>query len=135
MPDHRERVRYVLHDNGIHEFVFFEASRKALDEWGAYLRPLFEQTPPHETLAMLIDITQSGMQPMRYAFQQAKTLQEEIINMPETRYAFLADQTVMTSLINTFYNLLRLKGAIQYFTPDQRATAIRWLLQETELAE
>ena len=121
-------LTYSVVDEDIHQFYFLKASRKALDEWHQYLMALFPTISEDDRVLMILDITESGMQPMRYALRLAKQLEQKLGTLPATRYAFIYDRGVMLSLISSFFNILNLSNSdIQYFPTDKRADAIAWL--------
>jgi hypothetical protein len=45
MTTEHKRCIYTRLDNGIHEFIFTESSRDAVDELAAYIRNILDTTP------------------------------------------------------------------------------------------
>ncbi len=124
-------LEYTYHEgNDLHVFIFNESSRRALDEWHHSLQAIFPQYQQGKICKMLLDITDSGMQPMGYAMQKARKLQRELGTLPHTRYAFLHQPNALTTMINTFFEILRTRGELRFFRADERDQALEWLQRE-----
>lgn len=117
-------------DNGIHEFVFAESSRASFDVFIDQLDDITQATPPHEKLYTLLDWRQSGMPPLRYAFQRSQTFVKRYPHHSGGRTAFLYRSGTLISLVQSFVDVLHSKAQARFFVGDQREAAIAWLLED-----
>lgn len=118
-------------ENGIYQFVFKEATTRAVDEWLTHAEWVIQNTPPGETILTLYDNTQAGMLPMNYGLQRSKEIMRKYPNRPPSRVAFLFPSGFIISLVEAFVGILRSrKDAVRFFQADRREEAIAWLLRD-----
>jgi hypothetical protein len=128
-----ETTKHCVYDQiagSIHRFTIAIADRQAMDEFIPVMADIFDTTPPDETVLLLIDFRPDGIPPLRYAVQSLR----EMIKDRETPYiraAYLHEANVITSLITTFLDRLRLKSRRKLFTgADVEDEALSWLLSD-----
>lgn len=123
---------YQKHDNGIREFIFVEASNRAVDEWIRHFDTIMAEDPftPGEPRRILTDTCKSGTLPMYYTLRR---IMEWYRRQPPITEVTLNAQLYSA---NTFYitlaeKLLKVMPApntrTAYFLNDRDA-AIKWLL-------
>ena len=120
---------YTHHENGIHEFEFTESSRKALDEWYAYIEDFYQGKTEEKTVRVLV-VQRSGQQPLSYAYKRAMELNRRYPDRPQLRYAFLNDSSGIMQLLSVFISMLRSRDPARYYSISRRDEAIAWLLSE-----
>lgn len=125
-------VTYTYHtEQDIHEFTFSEASRRAVDAYVVLLKAMVERVINGEQhdryLRALIDISQSGFFPLRYANERLKSLDVDFKDgKPPTQYvAYLSDNPVENSMIRNF--MILNDGTRKIYTSAARAEALAWL--------
>ncbi len=123
-------VELTLLENGIYQFVFKEATTRAVDEWIAQAETVIENTPSGETIRALYDNTKTGMLPMNYALRRANETMRKYPNRPPTRVAFLYMRGFLLSLAEAFVGMLRSRDTVRFFRADRRDEAIAWLLKD-----
>jgi len=122
-------VHNVL-DNGVHEFVFSDASRAAFDEFLANLEQVAEARQPDERVCLLLDWRQSGIPPLQYAFQRVREYLQKHPSEGDGRTAIVYDYGALVSLMQSFVRLLDSDSRTRLFPADQHAAAIAWLLEK-----
>jgi hypothetical protein len=127
---------YQRHDNGIHEFIFTEATTEAVDEWIGWLDYIATHYPVEDGAKQLglIDSRRSGPLPLYYVFRSAG----EWIQQRDPAYHHAPIHMALVYSHPTFYiniadYLLRTFGtpntAMRFFRND-RDGAIQWLLSD-----
>lgn len=131
-----EKITYRYHaETHIHEYIFQEATRQAVDEWidriAQLYRDAFEQGLPDHPLRVLVDLTQVRQQPpLPHAYRQAKEMGKEFETLPPRRFCFLGDSMVFGSMMKVFINMLRKDVQYEFMSSTEREAAIDWLLAE-----
>jgi hypothetical protein len=128
---------YTYLDGNVHQYVFSQSTRSAVDEWLAIADQLLIQYPtaPGQIARVLFDTCQSGPLPLFYAFQRSAEWNRRHASvyrplMQKTAYLYPdRDQSynaIMSQLSKVF--------APAYFVPkyfgEDRAAAIAWLLTD-----
>jgi hypothetical protein len=122
------RLRHERLDNGIHVFTFHEASRDALDDWFQQLHGLWAGYPPeNKPIAMLIDSSACGTQPLGYAYRQATKFYAGFDYRPVVYTAFVERSLIMVRVLDAFLHMLHSEPHTHYFTAGQQDDALAWL--------
>jgi len=118
-------------ENGIYQFVFKEATTRAVDEWLIHAETVIQNTPSGEIIRALYDNTQAGMLPMNYGIQRAKELIRKYPDRPSSRVAFVFQRGFIISLVEAFVGMLRSgSDVVRFFQAERRDEAIAWLLKD-----
>ena len=122
------RYRKLAHD--IHEYVFGEISRAAVDAFFDHLLLALQTTGPDQTMRHLIDLREApGLQPMAHVSQRVSRVGLLSMSHPRTRIALLGGAvstlTVVGKLIE-MYSRDTLDQA-RSFDNDERELALDWL--------
>lgn len=118
-------------EEDVHEFVFSEASRRAVDAYVQLLAAMVQRVVNGEQhdryIRALLDLHRSGFFPLRYANERLKSLDVGFKEgRPPTQYvAYLSDNPVENSMIRNFAMLN--DGTRRIYSSDQRAEALAWL--------
>lgn len=133
--EEKQVVDYILHDNGIHEFIFYESSRKAVDAWITKTEEITaaSEATPDQTVRYLYNQVTSGMQPANYAFRRSQDMIKKYPKRARSRTVFLTNPGFFVSLMDAFVKLLRTedKDRVQFINGDKRDEAIAWLLSDS----
>lgn len=129
MNAEQERCIYTHLDNSIHEFVFTESSRDAVDEFADHIKNVHETTPlDAPTNCYLVDNSRVELVPITYVLRRLKDLEAY---RPEgrdpSRVAVVADG-FMGHLANNLL-AIALKNRFRFFKPEDRENAMSWLLK------
>ena len=126
-PQQSPHCRYQLLSNGIHEFILADGSRAAFDEFVTVLAQV-EAQDESDMLTYLLDM-QAGIPPITYAFNQVKKYLDGLDDRRNVRLAIVHDPASSIETLQSFIQLLQIKGTFQFFTDRQQAMA--WLLDVT----
>lgn len=125
-------VRYqFLEEQTIHEFIFVEATRKAMDQ---YIGTIYEIYDEHlkgkPSMRILLDIHQSGMLPVKYASAIMEKTFKELAPFPKPYVAYLSEGNLNDSLISTMnYTASKHVDRLTFQIQD-RDKAIEWLVSK-----
>lgn len=127
-----EYLRYIAHDNGIHEFIFYKSSRDTVDEHFVHLERITSAMQRDDVLLVLTNATDSGAQSITYSFQRVRRYIDEFPNRPIFKYAVLQKPDALTTLVKTLFKGLRLRtrDALGIFSYEERDEAVAWLLEQ-----
>jgi hypothetical protein len=126
-----EVVTYSKLQNGIHEFVFHESSRRALDQWIAKLEEIYRATPEGEIIRSIYDQVESGMQPAAYASRISNDMLKRLPHRNATRTVFLVNKSFFISIMESFVRLIeRNTDKTRFIDGEKRDEAIAWLLAD-----
>jgi hypothetical protein len=129
MHHNASSAAYVRHDNGIHEFIFRDKSKRSADEVFAWVEELNASLSPDETMLELVDIS-AGLPPINYVTQRVRELQKRFPRLPKMRVAFLYQAHSVLSILAALLALLPMSGlAVRQFHVKDRQAAIEWLLR------
>jgi len=123
---------YVRHDNGVHQLIFVKATNDALDMCLAQMGEIYDAHPMDEVLMFLFDLRPDGLPPLRYMMRASQQFFAKRPVVPETRAAYIYKSNVLASLGQTLLDFLSLRTERHFFTSDQEAEAIAWLLERPE---
>ena len=130
MTNDQKRCIYTRLDNGIHEFVFTESSRGAVDELADHIKTILDTTPADAPpTCYLVDNSQAEVVPLIYTRTRIKELDAY---RPEGRAPgrlAVVYEGMMGTLANSIL-ALTVKNRIRFFKPSDRDAAMTWLLQE-----
>lgn len=120
---------YIQHESGIHEIIFYEATRRAVDEYMTYNEQIVVNANPDETVTILLDVTRSGLPPMAYLMGQVRQHMKKYPWRLSTRVAIVYENSRLLGLLRSSTQLVTTQqDTLNYFKADQRETAMKWLL-------
>jgi hypothetical protein len=125
---------YTLTDQGIHQFIFRQSSKEAIDDFFRKLEHIFTVKPDAVTNRYIIDITQAGERDVSLVtnVQRFRRLETLFPNRPRGRTAILHRPGLAYTFIDSFIRALAPSRDITRFFPvDKRDDAIAWLLSES----
>lgn len=126
------RCVYRAGENDVHELIFTEASREAVDELVIHMSHIFDNTPERSVVRVLVDNRSVGMQPVTYMFQRMREWNAHHRTRFTSRAAVLVDDTILVWLVDSLLKTILRSAPItlRYFPSDERDAAIVWLLSE-----
>jgi len=126
-----EVVTYnYIEEHDIHEIIFAESSRKAMDEYIGIIYDIYdEHLKGRSSVRIMLDIHKSGMLPVRYATAIMEKTFKELAPFPKPYVVYLTNNSMDNSLINTMNYTASRKVKRAHFTYDQRDEAIQELLK------
>ena len=124
-----DHCSYVLHENGIHEFVINRPTKLAVDELVGYINTKLNDIPPDQTVRELVDFS-VGVPPIAYMARQARATIGSSAP-PNLRVALLYQQSTAITILRTLVDLVQLGTVhVKAFRAPQRGEAIEWLLSD-----
>ncbi len=126
-PQQSPNCHYQQLSNGIHEFILQAGSRAAFDDFLAQLAAV-EAHAEGNIFTHLVDM-QAGIPPLTYAFTQVKKYLENLDERRTVRLAIVHDPATSIETMQSFVQMLQIKGTFLFFTDRQQAMA--WLLDVT----
>lgn len=121
---------HSLIDNGIHEFVFYQSSREAVDRLFVLLTQVYDSLPPEHPIEMLFDFRQRDL-PLAYVFSSFHRWQAGRESHRYARLVILTDASILMPLVDAFFRSLPTNYVkVRFFKPPQRTEAENWLLQD-----
>lgn len=131
LTDHNVACEYILHDSGIHEFIFHESSRRTVDEFMGYLDEIAFNVSPEDTVLMVVDISRSGNPPMAYLLSSARSHTKSYPHRISSRIANIYGDARFMSLLDSTTRLLASgKDKVRFFKLENRDQAFKWLIEE-----
>lgn len=125
---------YTYLENGIHEFIFRDSSRDAVDEFFHQLEQVFGQTAGAALNRYIVDITggdrEVSIVSMTTRFRRLET---QFPNRPPGRTALLTKSGSLLSFVDSMIRALApRRDETRFFGVDKRDEAIQWLLRDTK---
>src|SRR5215813_7413656 len=124
-----EHCSYVLHENGIHEFIINHPTKRAADELIGYINTKLNDNPPYQTIRELVNFS-AGVPPIAYLARRGREAMTSS-GSPMLRVAFLHEQSTAMTILRALVDLVQLDTVhVKAFRTRQRSEAIEWLLKE-----
>lgn len=131
-------VTYSLEDT-VHTFVFHDQTRAAVDAYmnqiAALLAEMARLEAKPKALRVLLDISESGMFPLKYALEKARLALGAAAYVPQIYYAYITDDKSDIAIIKSldYYSPSpQSKDTRRVFPSDQLEEAKTWLRSKVE---
>jgi hypothetical protein len=126
------RCAYTRLDNGIHELIFRESSRDAIDEFFRHVESILKQTPNTEIARYIVDVTQADRPvSMMGIIQRFRKLETSMPRRARGRTAILHPQGSMLSFVDGLIRALApTQDVTRFFPAEKRAEAETWVLSD-----
>lgn len=113
----------------IHELIFMETSRRAVEEYFNHLNQIAITSAGDRPIRILTDGSQiKGVQPIGHTMSHARELLSIHRDRPSLRLAIIVGQKEDTNLMySLFRTLMRWEDGLRFFYADQQQEAISWL--------
>lgn len=122
---------YLLHDNGIHEFILGESRMEAAYAYLEQIEPIYNARS-NDSPPLLVIINSIGESlPMNYnLLQSTKALLDKYPNIGMTYTAILTNDFVAARLADLFIRMVRYPGVTaRFFDQAHRDDGVQWLLK------
>lgn len=113
-------ITHITLDNNIHELVFAESSRQAINQFLDKLVEFYEQAGD-EHLYIVLDMRQSGMLPLRSLTQSLRSLLQTYPDHDAATIALVLDDPQMLDVTEALLKTIMRRDTIQYFTQLDKA--------------
>jgi hypothetical protein len=133
MTTDKPLCEYYMRDQGVHEFIYNEVGRTAVDEFFAHFERVAATLPPDSVFRILTNGSRvAETQPVRYMFLRVQTILRTMPHRPVFRVALLASQdNSMTKILDAVFRaLLRGQDRLRFFPISQYEQAVEWLLKD-----
>jgi len=120
---------YIRHPDGIHEIIYNEVSREAVDQYMTHLDNIMSITPKEQTLRLLSNGTKViEMQPITYMMSRFRGVMQKHPQRPAVRVAILYGSVRFIDLVNGLFRMfVRGRDGMRFFKAEERDEAIAWL--------
>lgn len=120
-------------EQDVHKYTFHEATNAAVDRYMQGFESLLAevQRGEREHIHLLFDITPEGMFPIDYAYQRTQELFQKYAVSLTSKVAYLCtpdDAQRLRDEIASRYSNDDIKPSRCFFTPEQEAEALQWLI-------
>jgi hypothetical protein len=125
---------YTVTEDGIHQFVFRDPSKAAIDDFFRKLEYIFQTTPNSGTNRYIVDVTQAGDKDVSLVtnVQRFRRLETLFPQRPRGRTVILHRPGLAYTFIDSVIRALAPSRDITRFFPvDKRDEAIAWVLSES----
>ncbi len=123
---------YTLLDSGVHEFVFLESSKAAIEEFFSYLEPILKNTPHDQTARYIVDVTGGDREVSIVAMtQRFRRLETSLPHRARGRSAILHKPNIAITFFDGLIRALApTRDVTRFFTADRREEALAWVLSD-----
>ena len=111
--------------NNIHHFIFDDANRAAVDEFTAFMEKLMVELEPDEPWLSIVDLSKSGMIPLRYGIKKITDTANQYLAKRPNRTVVVHDAGPLAQLGHALINPIN--NNVKFVTPDKFELGIEWL--------
>ena len=125
---------YTVTEQGIHQLIFRDSTKEAIDEFFRVLEQIFTSTSSETTNRYIVDISQSGERDVSLVsnVQRFRRLETMFPNRPRGRTVIIHRPGLAYSFIDSFIRAIAPSRDItRFFATDKRNEAMTWLLSES----
>lgn len=125
---------YTITEQGIHQLIFRDSTKEAIDEFFHVLEQIFASTANEPTNRYIVDISQSGERDVSLVsnVQRFRRLETLFPNRPRGRTVIIHRPGLAYTFIDSFIRAIAPSRDITRFFPvDKRDEALAWLLSES----
>jgi len=122
---------YRRYENGLHEIIFHDNSRAAVDKFQEYIESMYQhQLEIDEPYFILIDASGYNDLPLRYIMKTARGLNHIYQNVPDGgRAAYVFERSPMMAALDVFLQIVRGSVERRFMDVRERDQARAWVLQ------
>ncbi|MGB7338642.1 MAG: hypothetical protein WBC91_07105 [Phototrophicaceae bacterium] len=117
--------------NHIHKLIIKNKSKAAVDDALMHMKNILDGHPNDEQLKLLID-AREGVPPLQYFFSELRRLYGTYSELPEIRAVYIYEESVVLSVLQMFFNALRMKASRRFIKGGTELEAQEWLLSDAE---
>ena len=116
--------------DGIHELIFTEVSRNAVDEFMNHFDGILRQAAPDDTVRVFGNNGDNSPQPMGYALARSRAILNAYRERPAIRLALMNNGRFANMMDSLFRTLLRRRDRIRFFKLTEREKLLEWLRRD-----
>lgn len=124
---------YTRLDHDIHQLVFHDSSKKAVDEFFDALQNALSQTPTDSRILLLVDISNLGttLPSLNYTRLRLRLLYSRLPKRPPARFVVIHNYGMVVSIVKTFIKVMQTNpnNQFKFFPVDKEHEAIDWILE------
>lgn len=124
---------YTFTEQGIHQFIFRQSTKEAIDDFFRKLEQLFSSTAGSPLNRYIVDITQAGDRDVSLVsnVQRFRRLETLFPQRPRGRTVIIHRPGLAYNFIDSFIRALAPnRDVTRFFSVEKRDEAIEWLLNE-----
>lgn len=124
---------YHNQQRDIHEFIFHESTREAVDGFWTKLEQLAIESQPGETYRIWMDVCESGQQPLRYFFARATEMAQKYPKerRGSGRFVLIYRDATLLGTIESFFRILNPPNIrVRFYSEDRSGEALQWVLSD-----
>lgn len=114
-------------NSGIHKLILQNDSVQAVDDALLHLKKILNEHPVEQKLRLFID-ARSGVPPLQYFFAELRKLYATYEQLPEIRAVYLYKDSIVLSVIQMFFNALRMNASRRFMKNGTDIEAQNWLM-------
>jgi hypothetical protein len=111
----------------IHKLILKNDSTAAVDDALAHLKKILQEHPAEDKLRLFID-ARSGVPPLQYFFAELRKVYAAQEQLPEIRAVYLYKDSIVLSVIQMFFNALRMNASRRFMKNGTDIEAQAWLM-------
>lgn len=113
--------------NHIHKLIIQIDNKNAVDDALVHMKKVLDEHPQDEQLKLLID-ARMGVPPLQYFFSELRKLYGTYEALPQIRACYIYNDSVVLSVLQIFFNALRLDATRRFIKGGSELEAQQWLL-------
>lgn len=115
--------------NHIHKLIIQVDNKLAVDDALVHMKKVLDEHPQDEQLKLLID-ARKGVPPLQYFFAELRKLYGTYEALPEIRACYIYNDSVVLSVLQMFFNALRMNASRRFVKGGSEIEAQQWLLSD-----
>lgn len=123
-------------NNDVHKLITQNGSNEAVDEALVHLKRIIdnhlEENGAETTLRLFID-ARAGVPPLQYFFSSLRKLYATYDALPTIRAVYVYEESVVLSLIQMFFNALRMNASRRFIKNGTDVEALEWVLSDDDI--
>lgn len=120
-------------NNDVHKLILQNATSDAVDEALVHLKRVIDKhlskNGADTTLRLFID-ARAGVPPLQYFFTALRKLYATYDQLPTIRAVYVYEDSVVLSLLQMFFNALRMNASRRFIKNGTDVEALEWVLSD-----
>ena len=120
-------------NNDVHKLITQTASNQAVDEALVHMKRILDnhlkENGADTTLRLFID-ARAGVPPLQYFFTELRKLYATYDQLPTIRAVYVYEDSVVLSLLQMFFNALRMNASRRFIKNGTDVEALEWVLSD-----
>lgn len=116
-------------NNDVHKLILQDDTSAAVDDALYHMKAILDEQPADETLRLFID-ARAGVPPLNYFFTELRKLYGSYDALPQIRAVYVYDKSIVLSIIQAFFQALRMNASRRFLKNGTDVEALEWLLSD-----